>query len=75
MATLRCKEPFSCDINGVPRTIAAGALVDSADPIVVGREALFESVDAFVSRQARVEEATAEPGEKRSLTRRKPSRD
>lgn len=74
MATLRCKEPFSCDVDGVPRTVPAGTLLDSDDPIVKGREKLFEPVDAFMERRApRVEQATAEPGEKRSLSRRKPA--
>ena len=74
MATLRCKEPFSADLNGVPRTIPAGALLDSDDPIVKGRERLFEPVDAYMvrrSQSAQVEQATAEPGERRSVSRRK----
>jgi hypothetical protein len=69
MATLRCKEPFSADLGGVPRTIPAGALLDSTDPIVKGREHLFESVDVYMDRRApaAVEAATAAPGEKRSV--------
>jgi hypothetical protein len=78
MATLRCKEPFSADIKGVPRVVPAGQLVDSSDPIVKGREHLFESVDAHMASRdaapdtrAAVETATSAPGEKRSVTRRK----
>lgn len=78
MATLRCKEPFSADIKGVPRVVPAGQLVDSSDPIVKGREHLFESVDAHMASRdtapdtmAAVETATAAPGEKRSAPRRK----
>ena len=74
MATLRCKEPFAADIAGVPRVVAAGQLLDSNDPIIKGRDRFFEPVDVFMERRApRVEQATAEPGEKRSLPRRKPS--
>jgi hypothetical protein len=71
MATLRCKEPFSADIDGVPRTIPGGALIDSSDPIVKGREHLFETVDVYMagreSKAAPVESASAAPGEKRSV--------
>lgn len=70
MSLIRCREPFSADVDGVPRTVAAGALVDESDPIVKGREALFETVDDYAARTNRVrpvEAATAEPGEKRSV--------
>jgi hypothetical protein len=71
MATLRCKEPFAADIKGVPRVVPAGALVDSNDPVVKGREHLFEPVDAFMERRtADVEQATAAPGEKRSIAKK-----
>lgn len=71
MATLRCKEPFSADIKGVAHVISAGQLLDSRHPIVKGREHLFEPVEAFMERRtAQVEQATAEPGVKRSALRR-----
>jgi len=76
MATLRCKEPFSADIKGVPRVVPAGQLLDSDDPIVKGREHLFEPVESFMASRVvevseSVETATAAPGEKRSVSRRK----
>lgn len=72
---LRCKEAFSFDLDGVPQTVTVGALFDSADPVVQGRDRLFEPVDAFVERRHPVvEQATAAPGEKRSAAPlRKPS--
>lgn len=45
------------------RCIREGELLDPKDPLVKGREHLLEPVSA------RVEQATAAPGEKRSLTR------
>lgn len=75
----RCKQSFAAVVKGTPRVIAAGALVDSADPIMKGREALFEDVDAYMAdkadRQSRpVEAATAEPGEKRTVKPRSTGR-
>lgn len=77
MAILRCKEPFSADVDGVPRTVTAGQIVDSKDRVVKGREHLFEPIEDYASRQAgRVEAATAAPGEKRSVpTKRAASAD
>lgn len=70
MATLRCREPFAADMDGVQRVVPAGTLLDSSDPIVKGRENLFEPVDTFMARQSPdVEQATAAPGEKRSVGR------
>lgn len=73
MATLRAREPFSYnDINGVPRNVSAGDLFDSADRNVKGRELLFEAVEVDIDRRrkaaAGVEDATAEPGERRSVS-------
>lgn len=73
MTTLRAKEPFSFnDINGVPRNVSSGELFDSADRNVKGREHLFEAVEVDIDRRrkatAGVEDATAEPGEKRSVS-------
>jgi len=72
MAIKRCKASFAVSANGVPRMVTAGQLVDANDPVIKGREALFEDVETFMSdkaaRQApKVEQATAEPGEKRSV--------
>jgi hypothetical protein len=81
MTTLRCKEAFMAWVNGEPRTIPAGFLVDSRDSVVKGREALFDKVEEYVEKwgrpdrvempktESRVEEATAAPGERRSLGR------
>lgn len=75
MAIKRCKASFAVSVNGVPRMVTAGQLVDASDPVIKGREALFEDVETHVAdkaaRQApKVEQATAEPGEKRSVAPR-----
>lgn len=44
--------------------VKRGQIVDSADPIVKGREHLFETPEATIER------ASAAPGEKRSATKR-----
>lgn len=64
MSTLRALTSFA-----VPgqRVIREGDLVDSSDPVVKGREALFVSSDIATS----VEQATSAPGEKRTLRRTK----
>ena len=70
MAIVRCKASFAVVVNGAPRVVTVGQLVDDSDPVVKGREANFESVETYVSdRTARVEETTAAPGEKRSVGR------
>lgn len=67
MAILRCIEPFAGDDN---RVVSAGSLVDSDDPIVKGREHLFEPVETYMSRRAgTTEQATAAPGEVRNVKR------
>lgn len=66
---LRCKKSFAAYVNGTPRVVKVGALVADDDPIVKGREASFESVDAHLSaRKQQVEQATADPGQPRDLT-------
>lgn len=71
MAVLRVREPFACDINGVQRVLRVGDLVSSDDVLVKGRGMFFEPVEqAAARRSAVVEQATAEPGEHRSLPRR-----
>ena len=71
MAILRCKEAFAVtDSDGAALVFAPGDLVDSKNKHVKGRESLFETVEASVERQARpVEQATAAPGEQRSVTK------
>jgi len=79
MAVLRCLEPFafSDHKNGVERVVRAGDLVDDKDPLVKGREHMFETVDANVARVSdrSVEQATSAPGEKRSVRRGRPRKD
>lgn len=80
MATLRVRGSFACIYQGVEEVFAAGRLVDASDPVVKGREHLFEPVEVAASRQslmgrtapAPVEQATAAPGEKRSVAPSKP---
>jgi hypothetical protein len=73
MATLRVKEPFAVDVKGAPRVLTAGQLVDSTDPVVKGREHLFEAIEAYMVRSS-PEQATAAPGEKRSVAKRAPQK-
>ncbi|MFB7597256.1 hypothetical protein [Streptomyces sp. NPDC056160] len=73
---LRCTKSFSAYADGVPRVVRAGQLLDDDDPIVQGREASFESVDAHLAaRRPQVEQATADPGEQRSLSTPSPAGD
>lgn len=68
MAIKRCKASFSVSVRGVPRVVTVGSLVDADDPVVRGREHLFEDVETHMSDRApQTEEATAAPGERRSL--------
>lgn len=71
MAIKRCKTSFAVVTGGTPRVVRVGALVEDTDPVLKGRENLFEDAEAFVSAQTarRVEQATARPGERRSITR------
>lgn len=76
MAIKRAKESFSFwDSKGVPRDVPAGTLIDTdkSPEVLKGREKLFEDVELYVDRTndtsvKKVESATAEPGEKRSIT-------
>lgn len=69
MAIKRCKMSFAVQVGGAPRVVPAGTLVEDGDPILQGREAYFEDVETYVSdREAsRVEQATAAPGEQRTV--------
>ena len=51
--------------------LSDGELVDPKDPIVKGREALFTPVQVTFPTVAPVEQATAEPGARRSVRRAK----
>ncbi|AMS03166.1 head-tail connector protein [Gordonia phage Herod] len=76
MTVLRAREAFACsDAHGTPRVVRPGDLFDSTDPLVTGRETLFEPVEvatqrseAVVAGGSSVESATAAPGEKRSVS-------
>ncbi|MFC8277191.1 hypothetical protein ACFUJR_32605 [Streptomyces sp. NPDC057271] len=68
MAIKRCKASFAVSVNGVPRMVTVGQLLDASDPVIKGREALFEDAETYVSGRApKVEQATSEPGERRSV--------
>ena len=72
----RCKIPFAFDDNGMTRVIAAGSLVSTDDSAYTDATAEhFEDIDVHVEAQTKrrekaagVEQATAEPGEKRNVT-------
>jgi hypothetical protein len=72
----RCKMPFAFDDNGMTRVIAAGALVSTDDAAyTAGTAEHFEDLDVHMEEQTKrrvkasgVEQATAEPGEKRNVT-------
>lgn len=69
MAVLRVRTSFAANNRVYP----AGSTVDAADPIVKGREDLFETVPA--ASEPVVEQTTAAPGEKRASTRRTAKKD
>ena len=63
--TLRAKEAFWVG----NRKVARGQLVNEADPVVHGREHLFEDT---ATPPPIVEQATAAPGERRNVRRPRP---
>ncbi|MEU9861326.1 hypothetical protein AB0D99_10640 [Streptomyces sp. NPDC047971] len=72
MAIKRCTTSFAAVVDGAPRVVRPGTLVEDGDPILKGREQFFESVDTYMSRRRpETEAATAEPSEKRSLPSRR----
>ncbi|PVA66211.1 hypothetical protein [Mycobacteroides abscessus] len=82
MAVYRAKEGFSYDdTNGVPRIVAAGSLMSDNDSGFKGRENLFEPVEAHVvaesarRRGKSVEDASAEPNARRSVSTTPPKGD
>jgi len=67
----RATQPFTAYVDGMPRVVRAGDLVEDNDPVLQGRAHLFENVETHVAQnQPRppVESATAAPGEQRDLT-------
>jgi hypothetical protein len=58
---LRATQTF----HALGRTVVEGEEVDPKDPIVKGRESLFTAPES-----AKVEQATAAPGEKRTVRKR-----
>jgi hypothetical protein len=68
---LRARESFHYTNGaGVPSFVAVDALVTSDDPVVKGRQHLFEPVAVSADRRAAagVEDMSAEPGELRSVS-------
>lgn len=69
MAILRVKDAFAVDQGGFHRVLRPGDILEDTDPVVKGREAFFEPVEAQAVRERRrVETASAAPGEKRTRT-------
>ncbi|HEY9416730.1 MAG TPA: hypothetical protein VIQ30_18400 [Pseudonocardia sp.] len=50
---LRAVQPFHAVVDGVERFVPAHELVQDDDPVVAGREALFEPVDGAAEQPAR----------------------
>lgn len=61
------RSAFACTLDGQTLIIQPGQVVDANDPILKGRETLFEPFAPKVRNYpGRVEQATAAPGEKRA---------
>lgn len=77
MAMFRCKQPFAFDVDGVSRIVRTDDVVSSDEPAfqarpdVLANLDLFEPAEDYLGRRAGagVEQATAAPGERRTLTR------
>ena len=69
MSVKRCKDAFAFWVDGVPRVIREGDLVDDLDVAYRDHKSYFENVRASNPSGA-VERATAAPGEKRRLRTR-----
>lgn len=75
--TYRCKQSFVIGVAGTNRAIRTGDIVSANDPRFKQYKHLFESKyfepsDTYIERT--VEEATADPGEKRTVTKPAPAR-
>lgn len=71
MGIKRCKSAFVLMVDGRPRILNPGVLVDDTDPVVRDHPENFEDVETYVSDRAaaRVEQTTAAPGEKRAVSK------
>ena len=65
----RCKSGFAFWVKGSPTVVRAGDIVSSEkDPRYKGHEENFESIDEHMAKRGRpVEQATAAPGEVRTV--------
>lgn len=54
-----------------PEVISEGTVLLSTNPVVKGRESLFEDVAEVLGVEVAVEQATAAPGEKRTRATKK----
>lgn len=84
LTVYRATESFACPgEDGYTRMVQIGSLFESGDPVMKGRGQYFETVETTAARQAgveveeakadaKVEEATAEPNMKRSVSTTKP---
>ena len=58
-------DAFSATVDGAAVHVAKGDVVDDGDPVLKGRQDLFEPFEPKVRTYQRVEQATAKPGERR----------
>ncbi|MGP4088546.1 hypothetical protein [Streptomyces sp. KR55] len=75
----RCREAFVTRIDGARVSIAVGDLVEDSEDVYKARPTAFETVDDYMAKRrarrgaprgrAAVEQASAAPGEMRSLTK------
>lgn len=75
---VRCIDSFAICIDGRHKVVKAGQVLRDTDPVVVGREHLFEDVEATIQTGRStpvVEQATAAPGEKRNVSRARKAAD
>lgn len=63
----RCIEPFAVHRGGVPEVFGHDREVFGDDPILKTHRQHFEPASARVTRRAGVEQATAAPGEYRTV--------
>jgi len=68
---LRVTQAFSVLSDPSGHVYTPGELVDANHPHVKGREDHFETVEAHIIARSNVEQATAEPGARRTRTRAK----
>lgn len=74
MKIYRCKKGFALGVKAGTKFVRAGQIVREDHPLFAGRgdllanTNLFEPLDDYVQRSAGVEQATAAPGEKRTVT-------